>query len=195
MPDNINLGNSVAIDTETMGLNPHRDRLCVVQLSDGGGDAHLVQFSAASDYNAPNLKKLLNNDNIIKIFHFARFDLAVLEYYLKVKISNIYCTKIASRLSRTYTDFHGLKELCSELLNISISKAQQSSNWGGDTLSDAQLKYAAQDVLYLHQIKEILDGMLQKEGRSEVATECFNFLSTRIKLDLLGWTNTDIFKH
>lgn len=194
MPDGIVLGSSVAIDTEAMGLNTHRDRLCVIQLSAGDGDAHIVHFPSGK-YDSPNLKKLLSDDEVVKIFHFARFDLAILQYYLKVKISNIYCTKIVSRLARTYTDYHGLKDLCSELLKVNISKNQQSSNWGKKVLSEAQVKYAAQDVLYLHQLKVILDEMLVQEGRDDLARSCFEFLPIRVELDLLGWFDIDIFKH
>lgn len=185
---------SVAVDTEAMGLNTQRDRLCVIQISAGDGDAHIVHFPTAK-YDSPNLKKYLSDDEIVKIFHFARFDVAILQYYLNININNIYCTKIVSRLARTYTDHHGLKDLCSELLKVNISKNQQSSNWGKKSLTDAQVKYAAQDVLYLHQIREILDEMLEQEGRTELANACFGFLPTRVKLDLLGWFDMDIFKH
>ena len=172
----------------------YRDRLCVVQLSAGDGDAHIVHFPSAK-YDAPNLQKLLTDNNINKIFHFARFDIAILQHYLKIKVNNVYCTKIVSRLARTYTDHHGLKDLCSELLKVNISKNQQSSNWGRETLSEAQLKYAAQDVLYLHQLKDILNEMLVKEGRMHLAESCFKFLATRVELDLLGWYDVDIFQH
>lgn len=184
----------LAIDTETMGLNTLRDRLCLVQISNGDGDAHLVQFDG-KNYDAPNLKKILLDQNIIKIFHYARFDIAALEYYLNIKMFNFYCTKIASKLSRTYTDFHGLKELCNELVGVNLSKAQQSSNWSSEELSHAQKKYAAQDVLYLHEIKSKLDLMLEKADRTDLAQNCFDFLSTRVKLDLKGWSSIDIFKH
>jgi ribonuclease D len=187
---------SVAVDSETMGLNPLRDRLCVVQLSAGDGDAHLVHFDNKKSYDkAVNLKKLLNDDSVVKIFHYARFDLAVIKQYLGVEIKNFYCTKIVSRLVRTYTDFHGLKELCSELLKINISKGQQSSNWGSDVLTEAQIKYAASDVLYLHQIRQKLDSMLRNTDRKEIVKACFDFLPTRVEMDLLGWENLDIFKH
>jgi len=178
-----------------MGLKTKRDRLCVVQLSTGDGNAHLVQFAANSDYKAPNLAKFLNNPQILKIFHFARFDIAALEYYLGVNIDNVYCTKIASRLARTYTEFHGLKDLCNELVGVSISKAQQSSNWGQEELTDAQKKYAAQDVLYLHEIMDKLDKMLEGSGRKDMAQRCFDFLKTRVELDMAGWSSLDIFKH
>jgi len=178
-----------------MGLNIKRDNLCLVQISEGDGNAHLVKFDINKGYDAPNLKKLLSDDKILKIFHFARFDVAVIRYYLNVNMNNIFCTKIASRLSRTYTDFHGLKDLCSELLGVSISKAQQSSNWGADELSNAQKKYAAQDVLYLHELKDKLTEMLKNNDRLTLANECFNFLNIRVDLDLNGWSSLDIFKH
>ncbi|MBL6621184.1 MAG: ribonuclease D [Rickettsiales bacterium] len=188
-------GKEIAIDTETMGLNIKRDNLCLVQISEGDGNAHLVKFDINKGYDAPNLKKLLSNDKILKIFHFARFDVAVIRYYLNVYMNNIFCTKIASRLSRTYTDFHGLKDLCSELLGVSISKAQQSSNWGAQELSNAQKKYAAQDVLYLHELKDKLTEMLKNNDRLTLANECFNFMNIRVDLDLNGWSSLDIFKH
>lgn len=194
LPDDLNLGNIIAIDTETMGLRTNRDRLCLVQISSGNGDSHLVKFNK-DDYSAPNLKKLLQNDRILKIFHFARFDLATLNYNLKIEINNIYCTKIASKLSRTYTDSHGLKALTEELLGIELSKKQQSSDWGNDDISEEQIKYAASDVLYLHKIKEKLDVMLIRENRLELAQKCFEFLPTRIKLDLAGFEADDIFRH
>jgi ribonuclease D len=193
LPDNLEFGTSVAIDTETMGLNIFRDRLCLLQLSTGDGDAHLVQFEQNS-YNAPNLRKLLNDDNIQKIFHFARFDLATIKYYLKANITNVYCTKVASKLIRTYTDAHGLKSLCDELLNIDLSKKQQSSNWGSETLTEKQISYAASDVLYLHQLQEILNKMLKTENRQEIFQSCMNFLPTRVDLDINNFTN-DIFAH
>ncbi len=165
LPDNLNLGDMVAVDSETMGLNPHRDRLCVVQLSSGDGNAHLVKFDGRS-YNAPNLKSLMADPKVIKIFHFARFDIAALSHYLDVQVAPVYCTKIASKLARTYTDRHGLKDLCRELAEIDLDKQQQSSDWGAPVLSEAQKKYAASDVLYLHQLKEKLDTMLKREGRA-----------------------------
>lgn len=194
LPDGLDLGNSIAIDTETLGLNPLRDKLCLVQLSSGDGDAHLVQMDKSS-YDAPNLKKLLADPQRTKIFHFARFDVAVLFHYLGVITTPVYCTKIASKLVRTYTDRHGLKDLCRELLNIEMSKVQQSSDWGAETLSDEQIAYAAADVLYLHQMKDRLDQMLARENRTELARQCFEFLPTRAKLDLNGWDEVDIFSH
>jgi ribonuclease D len=185
---------SVAIDTETMGLNPHRDRLCVVQLSPGDGSADVVQI-AKEPADAPNLKALLANPAITKIFHFARFDVAALYNAFGVMPQPVYCTKIASRLSRTYTDRHGLKDLVREVLNIDLSKQQQSSDWGSQALSDAQLAYAASDVLHLHALRERLDAMLAREGRSGLAQACFAFLPTRAQLDLQGWEAEDIFAH
>ena len=194
LPDLSRYTNSVAIDTETMGLNPHRDRLCVVQLSNGDGSADVVQIPK-DHASAPNLKALLANPAITKIFHFARFDLAALYHSLGVMAQPVYCTKIASRLSRTYTDRHGLKDLVREVLNIDMSKQQQSSDWGAQQLSEAQLAYAASDVLHLHALRERLDAMLAREGRTELAKACFEFLPTRAKLDLGGWENEDIFAH
>ena len=194
LPDLSRYGREVAIDTETMGLHPHRDRLCVVQLSAGDGSADVVQI-AKNQTDAPNLVKLLGDENVTKIFHYARFDVAVLKNRFGVVTGPIYCTKIASKLVRTYTDRHGLKDLVRELLGVDLSKQQQSSDWGGDKLSDAQLDYAASDVLYLHDLKRHLDRMLQREGRSALARQCFDFLATRCELDLLGWDETDIFAH
>ena len=194
LPDDFQLTGDLAIDTETMGLNPHRDRLCLLQLSNGDGNAHLINF-IDKEYQAPNLIRLLEDNNRTVIMHFARFDVAIILYYLNVRIKNIYCTKIASRLVRTYTDSHGLKELCRELLNIQISKHQQSSDWGSTELSKEQLEYAASDVLYLHQIREKLNIMLQREKRSKIAQSCFDFLKTRVELDLIGWPEFDIFSH
>jgi ribonuclease D len=194
LPDLSRYTNSVAIDTETMGLNPHRDRLCVVQMSNGDGSADIVQVPKAHS-DAPNLKKLLADPKILKIFHFARFDLAALYHSFGVMPQPVYCTKIASRLSRTYTDRHGLKDLVREVLNIDLSKQQQSSDWGSDALSEAQLAYAASDVLHLHALREKLDQMLAREGRTELAKACFEFLPTRAKLDLQGWELEDIFAH
>ena len=185
---------SVAVDTEALGLNNHRDRLCVVQLSPGDGSADVVQI-AKGQKEAPNLQKLMADEKIIKIFHFARFDVAILYQYLGVTTTPVYCTKIASKLTRTYTDRHGLKDLVREFLNIDVSKQQQSSDWAADKLSKAQLEYAASDVLYLHQLKEILDQRLLREERTELAKACFEFLPTRAKLDLAGWSDTDIFAH
>jgi ribonuclease D len=194
LPDLSRYTNSVAIDTETMGLNPHRDRLCVVQMSNGDGSADIVQVPKGHS-DAPNLKKLLADPKILKIFHFARFDLAALYHSFGVMPQPVYCTKIASRLSRTYTDRHGLKDLVREVLNIDLSKQQQSSDWGSDGLSEAQLAYAASDVLHLHALREKLDQMLAREGRTELAKACFEFLPSRAKLDLQGWELEDIFAH
>jgi ribonuclease D len=198
LPDLIRYTDQVAIDTETMGLHPHRDRLCVVQLSNGDGSADVVQIPkdhGKGDTDAPNLKALLANPKVTKIFHFARFDLAALYNSFGVMPQPLYCTKIASRLSRTYTDRHGLKDLVRELLNIDLSKQQQSSDWGSQTLSEAQLAYAASDVLHLHALRERLDAMLAREGRLDLAQACFDFLPTRVRLDLLGWEAEDIFAH
>lgn len=194
LPDGLSFGNSVAIDTETMGLNPARDRLCLVQLSSGDGNAHLVQFDG-KDYSAPNLKKLITDKNVLKLFHFGRFDIAVMEAYLGERAAPVYCTKIASRLCRTFTDRHGLKDLLRDLLSTEISKQQQTSDWGSPVLSEDQKSYAANDVLYLHQMKEKLDAMLSREGRTEIAQACFDFLPSRASLDLMGWDEFDIFAH
>lgn len=194
LPDHVAFGEAVAIDTETLGLNPHRDRLCVVQLSSGDGDAHLVQI-ARGQKTAKNLEKILINQKIMKIFHFARFDIAVLFHAFGVMASPIYCTKIASKLCRTYTDRHGLKDLARELLGIDMSKQQQSSDWGADVLSEAQLNYAASDVLYLHALRTALDASLARENRVDLARACFDFLPVRARLDLMGWPETDIFAH
>ena len=193
LPTSIKLGLSVAIDTETMGLNPMRDKLCLVQLSSGNGICHLVKINNLK--NKPvNLIKILKNNKILKIFHFARFDIAILKHTYNINIKNVYCTKIASKLARTYTDRHGYKDLCMELLNKSISKVEQSSDWGGE-LTPKQQKYAATDVLYLHKIKNKLDRILEREGRIKLAQFCFNFIEHRTNMDLLGWTDQDIFKH
>ena len=194
LPDIARYKGSVAVDTEAMGLDVRRDRLCVIQLSPGDGSADVVQIPAAN-VNAPNLKKLLTDPSIEKIFHFARFDLAMISQALGVMPGPVYCTRTASRLARTYTDKHGLKDLARELLNIDMSKQQQSSDWGADKLSDAQLSYAASDVLYLHALKEKLDAMLAREGRTELAASCFRFLPDRARLDLAGWSAEDIFAH
>ena len=194
LPKNIDLGASIAIDTETMGLNPNRDRLCLVQLSAGDGDAHLVKI-ANPRANAPRLKALLSDPGRTKLFHFARFDVAVLEHNIGPICGDIYCTKISSKLARTYTDRHGLRDLCRELLRIDISKQQQSSDWGANSLSDEQADYAAGDVLYLHQIRAHLDTMLEREGRRHLAVACFSFLRTRTALDLGGFADLDIFHH
>jgi ribonuclease D len=194
LPDLSGYTGSVAIDTETMGLNPHRDRLCVVQLSRGDGSADVVQIPLGHT-DAPHLKGLLADPKITKIFHFARFDVAVLYHAFGVMPQPVYCTKIASRLVRTYTDRHGLKDLVREVLNIDLSKQQQSSDWGSQALSEAQLAYAASDVVHLHALRERLDGMLAREGRADLAKACFEFLPTRVKLDLQGWEAEDIFAH
>jgi ribonuclease D len=195
LPENISFGDSVAIDSEAMGLEIKRDKLCLVQLSQGDGTVHLVKFDITKTYNSPNLVKLLEDENIQKIFHFARFDVAILGYYLNCKINNIYCTKIASKFARTYTDFHGLKDICRELAGKALSKQQQSSNWGAEVLSSAQLKYAAEDVLHLHKIRDKLIQMLEISGRTELVKKCFDFLPTRVEIDLAGWPSLDIFKH
>ena len=194
LPDLSRYTREVAIDTETMGLDPRRDRLCVIQLSPGDGSADVVQIPADLK-SAPNLEKLLSDPAITKIFHFARFDMAVLKHRFGLVTGPVYCTKIASKLVRTYTDRHGLKDLARELLNVDLSKQQQSSDWGAEKITDAQLEYAASDVLYLHDIKRHLDRMLRREGRVELAEACFRFLPSRIELDLLGWDETDIFAH
>ena len=193
LPTSIKLGLSVAIDTETMGLNPLRDKLCLVQLSSGNGVCHLVKIKNLR-IKPVNLIKILKNNNILKIFHFARFDVAILKHTYKINIKNVYCTKIASKLARTYTDRHGYKDLCMELLNKSISKVEQSSDWGGELTSEQQ-KYAATDVLYLHKIKNKLDKILEREDRIKLAQSCFSFIEHRTKMDLLGWADQDIFKH
>ncbi|APX22443.1 MAG: ribonuclease D [Rhodobacteraceae bacterium] len=194
LPDGLDLGPEVAIDCETMGLNPHRDRLCVVQLSGGDGNAHLVQI-ARGQTEAPNLCRLLRDETVLKLFHFGRFDIAAMYNTFGALAAPVYCTKIASRMVRTYTDRHGLKTLTQELLGVDISKQQQSSDWGAATLSDAQLDYAASDVLHLHRLRTALDAMLAREGRTALAQACFDFLPTRSLLDLEGWPDTDIFAH
>lgn len=194
LPDGLDLGPIVAIDTETLGLNPQRDRLCLAQLSSGDGICHAVQF-AAGQYGAPNLKKLLADPKVTKLFHFARFDIAMFRKYLEVDCKPIYCTKIASKLVRTYTDRHGLKDLVRELLGVELSKEQQSSDWGAQELTEKQLAYAANDVAHLHQLKTVLDGMLAREGRTAMAQACFDFLPSRAALDLAGWEEVDIFAH
>ena len=194
LPPDYRAGNSVAIDTETLGLKPHRDRLCVVQLSTGDGSADVVQI-AKGQSSAPNLERLLADAAVKKLFHFGRFDIAVMFQAFGVMTENLYCTKIASKLVRTYTDRHGLRELCRELLAVDISKQQQSSDWGAQTLTDAQVAYAASDVLHLHALKTKLDVMLVREGRDGVAQRCFEFLPTRARLDLMGWAESDIFAH
>ncbi|MBX2855247.1 MAG: ribonuclease D [Rhodobacteraceae bacterium] len=195
LPENLDLGDVIAVDSETMGLNPNRDRLCLVQLSRGDGDAHLVQFQPSKGYDAPCLKAMLGDPNRLKLLHFARFDIAMVERWLGVTMAPVYCTKIASKLTRTYTDRHGLKDNCRELLDVDLSKQQQSSDWGAQTLSDAQKAYAASDVLHLHALKAKLDAMLAREGRTDLARACFEFLPYRANLDLAGWEETDIFAH
>ncbi len=194
LPDGLDLGASVAIDCETMGLNPQRDRLCVVQLSGGDGNAHIVQI-AKGQRDAPNLCALLVNPDVLKLFHFGRFDIAAMFHAFGALAAPVYCTKIASRMVRTYTDRHGLRNLTHELIGVDISKQQQMSDWGAPTLTDAQLEYAASDVLHLHRLKEVLDARLEREGRTDIAQACFDFLPTRARLDLVGWPDTDIFAH
>ena len=194
LPEGLSFGASVAIDCETMGLNPHRDRLCVVQLSAGDGHAHLVQI-APGQTRAPNLERLLADPDVLKIFHFGRFDIAALLNAFGVRAAPVYCTKIASKLCRTYTDRHGLKFLLEEMLGIDISKQQQMSDWGAEALTEAQMSYAASDVLYLHRLKDRLDRQLAREGRTALAEECFRFLPARAELDLGGWPEQDIFEH
>jgi len=194
LPDDLDLGDVVAIDCETMGLNPHRDRLCVVQLSGGDGSAHLVQVEKGQT-EAPNLARLLADPKILKLFHYGRFDIAVLDHTFGALAAPVYCTKIASKLVRTYTDRHGLKNLLQELLDIDISKQQQSSDWGAATLTEAQLAYAASDVLYLHRLRDTLNERLKREGRLELAQACFDFLPMRARLDIAGWPEVDIFSH
>jgi len=194
LPAGLDFGSAVAIDTETLGLIPRRDKLCLVQLSSGDGNAHLVQLDRAS-YDCPNLKALLTDPKVMKIFHFARFDVAVMKQYLEVDTAPLYCTKLASKLTRTYTDRHGLKDLVKELLGIELNKQQQSSDWGAHVLTDAQKQYAAQDVVYLHELKARLDQMLEREGRTALARACFDFIPVRAALDLGGWTEDDVFAH
>jgi len=195
LPEGVLADGPVAVDTETMGLITGRDRLCLVQISDGRGTEHLVRFKPGSSYDAPNLKAVLADPSRIKLFHFARFDLAAIEHYLGVTAAPVYCTKIASKLVRTYTDRHGLKNLVEELLGVSLSKQQQSSDWGGTDISDAQREYAASDVRHLHALREELDRRLAREGRTELAQACFDFLPSRARLDRLGWAEQDIFAH
>ena len=194
LPAGLDFGTSVAVDTETLGLIARRDKLCLVQLSSGDGNAHLVQLDRTT-YDAPNLKALFADPAVTKIFHYARFDVAAIKYYLGVDTAPLYCTKIASKLTRTYTDRHGLKDLIKELLGIELNKQQQSSDWGAHVLSDAQKQYAAQDVLYLHELKARLDQMLAREAREHIARACFDFIPTRAALDLAGWTEEDVFAH
>ncbi|WP_299563197.1 ribonuclease D [uncultured Sulfitobacter sp.] len=194
LPDGLDLGPMVAIDCETMGLHPHRDRLCVVQISSGDGNAHLIQI-AKGQTDAPNLCRLLEDANVLKLFHFGRFDIAAMHNTFGAVAAPVYCTKIASRLVRTYTDRHGLAKLLQELLGVDISKQQQSSDWGADALTQAQIDYAASDVLYLHRLRKALNIMLEREGRMDIAQACFDFLPMRARLDLEGWPDTDIFAH
>jgi ribonuclease D len=194
LPPGLALGPIIAIDTETMGLNPARDRLCLVQLTDGGGEVHLVRFAPGS-LSAPGLTALLGDRQRLKLFHYARFDVAVLRRHLAAACEPIYCTKIASKLARTYTDRHGLKDLCRELLGLELDKTEQSSDWGAAELSPAQLEYAARDVVHLHRLRERLEAMLAREGRAELAQRCFAFLPVRAELDLAGWPDHDIFAH
>lgn len=194
LPDDLDLGGVVAIDCETMGLVPHRDRLCLVQLSAGNGDAHLVQIKKGQS-SAPNLERLLTDSNVLKIFHYGRFDIAAMYHAFGALTAPVYCTKIASRMVRTYTDRHGLRNLTQDLLGVDISKQQQSSDWGAETLTEAQKDYAASDVLHLHRLREVLDVRLAREGRVALAQACFDFLPTRAVLDLEGWADTDIFAH
>ena len=194
LPDGLDLGPIVAIDCETMGLNPHRDRLCVVQMSGGDGHSHIVQIEKGQT-EAPNLCAMLTNPDVLKLFHFGRFDIAALYNTFGALTAPVYCTKIASRLVRTYTDRHGLKNLTQELIGVDLSKQQQSSDWGAEDLTDAQLEYAASDVLYLHQLRDELNTRLAREDRTEIAQACFDFLPVRAKLDLMGWPETDIFAH
>lgn len=200
LPEGLSFTGAIAVDTETLGLKPSRDRLCLVQLSAGDGEVHIVQFAPESEQNpnpyaAPNLKAVLGDRQLVKIFHYARFDLAIIAQYLNVHAAPLWCTKIASKLVRTYTDRHGLKDLCRELLQVDLSKAQQSSDWGAPDLSDAQLNYAASDVLHLHKLKERLETMLDREGRRPMAEACFDFVLVRSAMDLAGWEDIDIFAH
>ena len=194
LPENITFNGSIAVDTETMGLNINSDRLCLVQISDNDKNSHIIQFLKNS-YDAPNLKKILNDQKILKIFHYARFDIAVIKKNLGIMCKPIYCTKIASKLARTFTDKHGLKDLCKDLLKVDLNKQSQTSDWGSNDLTENQLEYAANDVLYLHEIKNKLDKMIEREGKQEIAKACFEFLSTRAEFDLLGWEDKDIFQH
>ena len=195
IPADIDFGDVVAVDAEMMGLNPMRDRLCLVQLSSGDGNAHLVKFSKDDSFAAPNLKNLLADPDVVKIFHFARKDIAVLWTYLEVMTAPVFCTKIASRLTRTFTDHHSLKTICKDMLNVELSKQQQSTDWGADELTKEQLEYAASDVYHLHKLKDLFDAMLAREGRVDLAHACFDFLPVRAMLDAAGWEEEDIFAH
>ena len=194
LPAKLDLGDVVAVDTETRGLNPMRDPLCVVQISAGDGSAHIIQLDRKT-YKAPNLTKILANPKVMKIFHFARFDVAVIKKYLETDCTPIYCTRTASKLVRTYTDKHGLRDVCRELLGVELNKQYQSSDWGAETLGEEQLQYAANDVLHLHRLRAEFDRMLAREGRAELARKCFDFLPVRAELDLAGWPEDDIFEH
>jgi len=194
LPINIRFKGSIAIDTETMGLNINNDRLCLIQISDGNGNSYIVQF-LKNCYDAPNLKKILDDEKILKIFHYARFDIAIIKKSLGIMCKPIYCTKIASKLARTFTDRHGLKDLCKDLLKIDLNKQSQTSDWGNENLTENQLEYAANDVLYLHEIKNKLDKIIDREGKQHLAEACFKFLGTRAEFDLLGWQDKDIFQH
>ena len=194
LPKNINFNESIAVDSETMGLNINNDRLCLIQISDGNGDSYIVQF-LKNCYDAPNLKKILDDESILKIFHYARFDVAIIKKNLGIMCKPIYCTKIASKLARTFTDRHGLKDLCKDLLKIDLNKQSQTSDWGNENLTENQLEYAANDVLYLHEIKNKLDKIIEREGKQHLAKACFKFLETRAEFDLLGWQDKDIFEH
>ncbi len=195
LPDGISFGPAIAVDTETLGLKPKRDRLCLVQISGGDGNAHLVKLGVDDYANARNLKAVLGNPKLLKIFHFARFDIAAMHHYLGVRAAPVYCTKVAAKLTRTFTDRNGLKDLCRDLLQVEISKQQQTSDWGADKLSEDQMVYAANDVLHLHALKAKLDVLLEREGRTQLAQECFDFLPTRSELDLLEWEDPDLFSH
>lgn len=195
LPEDVTFPNGVAIDTETMGLNLHRDRLCVVQLSAGDNTAHVVQVNMDKTFDCPNLRKILSDDTLLKIYHFGRFDIAAIYQYMGILTKNVFCTKIAAKLTRTFTSRNGLKSLCSELLSVELSKQSQTSDWGSETLSKEQIAYAASDVLYLHRLKEKFDVVLAREGRQDLAQQCFEFLPTQAKLDLMGYDETSIFSH
>lgn len=195
LPNDVTFEGSVAVDTEAMGLNVNRDRLCLVQLSDSQQNVHLVHFKANSTFAAPNLKRIMTDPKVLKIFHFARFDVMMIQAYLKVQVKSVFCTKIASYLTRTYTNKHGLKDLCKHLLGVDLSKTEQTSDWGAETLRDEQKEYAASDVLHLHALKEKFDELLRREHRTEIANNCFEFINTRALLDILGMGDEDIFAH
>lgn len=195
LPDNLDLGSEIAVDTEAMGLNNNRDRLCLVQIAGIDGTGHIVRFQPHQYKDAKNLKKLLTNPKILKIMHFARFDMAILQKYLGIKVKNVYCTKIASKIARTYSDAHGLKALTKELLGVNLNKQEQTSYWGAQNISEEQMEYAVGDVLFLHKLKDKLEQQLEREGRTKLAHDCFKFLNTRVDLDLAGWLEYDIFSH